>query len=151
MLNPRSFADILSDLNDGADTSAQATGSRNDYTSGWESNLEPFGIAQLLAQLQPNTNTRHTTIARKAYPQRAPVAPASQPPRPPHAFTPEQAVAFTQLSLWVPQLAGNFDLRELKSAYRAAVLATHPDHGGTGESFQEVRKNYQILMALVKN
>ena len=154
MLNPRSFADILSDLNDTADTAFTASGTANDYRSGWESSMEPFGIAQLMAELQTVTGTQpgHTfgTRARKAYPHTVrPVTPP--PPRPPHTLNPEQAVAFTQLAQWAPQLAGNFDFRELKSAYRTAVLATHPDRGGTGESFQQVRKSYHILTALVKN
>lgn len=155
MLNPRSFADILSDLNSTTDTALAASAPANDYSGGWESSLEPFGIAQLMAELQTAAGAHtHSGRARKAYPRTA--RPASQPaapvpPRPPHTLSPEQAVAFTQLVHWAPQLAGNFDLRELKSAYRTAVLATHPDRGGTGESFQEVRKSYHILTALVKN
>lgn len=151
MLNPRSFADILSDLNDTADTAFTVSGAANDYRSGWESALEPFGIAQLMAELQTVTGA-HSELgrARKAYPHTVrPVTPP--PPRPSHTLSPEQAVAFTQLAQWAPQLADNFDFRELKSAYRTAVLATHPDRGGTGESFQQVRKSYHILTALVKN
>ncbi len=58
--------------------------------------------------------------------------------------------AFHVLVVHARALRDNFNLPELKSAYRTAVLKTHPDQGGSSETFQDVKKSYQILLGLVK-
>lgn len=41
-----------------------------------------------------------------------------------------------------------FTKQELKSAYRKKALETHPDSGGTAETFREVHTAYQVLSHL---
>lgn len=137
MLNPRSFADILTDLS-APDESAGR------FHAGWESTQEPFGLAQLIGTL--DLRPRSPARAAAAYPAKPRPTP---PPRAPHTFSEPQEAAWSLLNRYT-LLTDNFGPTELKSAYRRAVLATHPDRGGSGESFQAVRKSYQILAALVK-
>lgn len=152
MSTSQSFADILSSMNqDQNDTVA-------DFSSGWESHHDPYGLAQLLGQIsvqRPYAHYATTERAQKAYPRPTQRPQAAQPPetrrssRPAHNLTSEQLQAYSELKAYAPSLNDNFDLHELKSAYRRSVLSTHPDRGGNGESFHLVKKSYQILSSLV--
>lgn len=135
MLTERSFSEILADLQEPA----------QDFSSGWESHLDPFGMAQLIAEVNI------APLSRGSFHKKYPKPPAQKAaPRKSHAFNEQQFQAFQQLTAHSPTLQNNFNLHELKSAYRGAVLKTHPDQGGNSETFQEVKKSYQILLGLVK-
>lgn len=135
MLTERSFSEILADLQDPATA----------FSSGWESHLDPFGMAQLIAEV--NIAPLYKVSIHKKYPKPPPPKAA---PRKSHLFSEQQLQAFEMLITYSPALRNNFNLHELKSAYRSAVLKTHPDQGGNSETFQDVKKSYQILMGLVK-
>ena len=114
------------------------------YNAGWESLLEPAWMSQLLS-----LNSRYSakTTLHRSYPRR-PIPTAN---RPDHILTPAQKAAydyFLQFSVGLLRL--NFNLSELKSAYRKALLHTHPDQGGSAENFQITKKSYEILIELVK-
>ena len=135
MRTERSFSEILAELKEPAP----------DFSSGWESHLDPFGMAQLIAEVR--IAPQYKVSVHKKYPK---------PPTPKavirksHVFTDEQSRALQVLMIYTQTLRDNFNLHELKSAYRGAVLKTHPDQGGNSETFQEVKKSYQILLGLVK-
>ena len=128
--------------------------SENTLSAGWESTLDPFGFTQIMAQtsLYPG---QFRGVANKAYGLKRRKTTVTteklQALRASHIFNSIQQSAFMALQMWAPLLLDNFSQAELKRAYRIAVLKTHPDHGGSSESFQEVKNNYQILEALVKN
>jgi hypothetical protein len=149
MLNTRSFSEIFEEVQ-GAESTAG-----KDFSSGWESHLDPHGMAQIIAELSIKTYV--SGRARSAYPFKKKDLNTTKPmsrPRPEapaHVMTSEQNVAFIQLASLATQLQNNFNRVELKSAYRQAVLKTHPDQGGNSESFQGVKKSYHILLALAKN
>lgn len=135
MPNPRSFSEIFEEIH-------EQTHSQDDTYSlnaGWETSLEPAGLSQLIGTLTPLRYSR-THIYR--YPRA---------PRPSRLFNTEEQSAFESLNalLEIPLVSG-FYRAELKSAYRQALLKTHPDQGGTAESFQQVRKSYEILVRFVK-
>ena len=126
----RTFLDVLSEINGSIPT--------EDFTSGWESSLEPAWLSQLVGMVSPIKFTqpyiyRYGRTIRKA-----------------HLLDIEQAQAVETLNAYqsIPLHPG-FYSQELKSAYRAALLKTHPDQGGTAESFQQVRKSYEILVSFV--
>ena len=147
MLNTGTFSEILkATLND-----SPLNHSETSFNSGWESTLDPFGFTQILAELQLDTAPTAGLQAKlnRAYGLKPSIV--IVPIRPAHALTADQMTAFQNLKAWALQLNDNFDRQELKSAYRSAVLKTHPDRGGNSESFQDVKKSYQILEALVKN
>ena len=100
-------------------------------------------MAQLMAELDTALKFRPQLKAptKRGYPVR---------PRPTHLLNEVQTAALRLLQAYSPLLKDNFNFSELKAAHRAAVLKTHPDQGGTSESFQEARKSYQMLLALVK-
>lgn len=114
--------------------------------------MEPTAVADLLLTLNLNLRTR---TAAQAYPSK----PAGKffdqpkqhehPTHPPHHFEPAELAAFENLKCYSPFLCDNFNQPELKRAYRQAVKRTHPDRGGSSESFLRVRKSYQILVALL--
>lgn len=145
MLNTRSFSDILIDqILEDYDLKQNTVSSRA-LNASWESTLDPHGMAQILAQ----TATHSFTKANRHNPYKF------KTPRPlivrsSHNLTEEQQMAYACLQQFVPQLSDNFNLTELKTAYRRSALKAHPDHGGTSETFQNVKKSYQILTALVK-
>lgn len=141
MPNQRSFSQILQAMKDPKITPGQ------DFSAGWESHLDPFGLAQLIAEVQPNTS--YKVNLHKAYPVKR--QPKVAIARPSHVLNELQSCALGVLMSYSPQLRDNFNLHELKSAYRLSVLKTHPDQGGNSETFQEVKKSYQILLPLVKN
>jgi hypothetical protein len=133
MLKARSFSEIFEEITD-------STPDETSWSAGWESALEPAGLSQLIGLLEPMKYSR-THIYR--YPRA---------PRFAHALTAEQQQAFENLNTYqIKPLHPGFYASELKSAYRQALLKTHPDQGGTTETFQQVRKSYQILEAFVKN
>lgn len=135
MLTERSFSEILAELKDPPP----------DFSSGWESHLDPFGMAQLIAEV------KIAPLYRASIHKKYPKPPTSTPtPRKSHLLNEEQRQAFQVLIVHAHALRDSFSLHELKSAYRAAVLKTHPDHGGSSETFQDVKKSYQILLGLVK-
>lgn len=143
MLNTRSFADIYNEILSAENDSGHG------FQSGWESTLDAFGMAQLMGSLHIDLKNPTPQRAHKAYPRPA-------RPRmiiveaPAHSMNPEQSQAFASLQSYHSLLKNNFSFAELKSAYRQAMLKTHPDQGGSSESFQEAKKSYQILAALVK-
>ncbi len=126
----RTFLDVLSEINGEVPTES--------FAAGWESSLEPAWLSQLVGTVSPiKFQTpyiyRYGRTVRKA-----------------HVLDADQAQAFAALSLYQSTpLHPGFSRLELKSAYRAALLKTHPDQGGTAESFQQVRKSYEILVGFV--
>lgn len=143
MLNTRSFSDILIDQILEDYDLKQNTVASNTLNNGWESTLDPHGMAQILAQ----TETHNFGKANRHNPYKFK---AQRPVRKSHNMSDEQQLAYACLQQFVPQLSDNFNLTELKTAYRRSALKAHPDHGGTSETFQNVKKSYQILTALVK-
>ncbi|MBY0554762.1 hypothetical protein K2P97_09550 [bacterium] len=141
--NPHSFSDILEDL------LVEQQVPTSDFSAGWESHLEPFGLAQLMGEV--HVTTYNKTVVTKAYPRPKHATRPIRPQRPSHTMNEAQTAAYQLLKAHCNKLQDNFNSHELKSAYRLSVLKTHPDQGGTSEIFQDVKKSYQILAALVKN
>lgn len=148
MLNQRSFSQILNEIQgEKPNNLTDQDHTPSSITSGWESHLDPFGIAQILGE---NLITpRKMASLKKIYPTRS--QPKIKVLRARHHLNEVQISALTVLMTYSPHIKDNFNLHELKSAYRLSVLKTHPDQGGNSETFQEVKKSYQILLALVKN
>ena len=138
MLNPRSFSEIFEEIHSENQTKTSDNSASEKITAGWESLLEPSHLAFLMGRIAKAPSAQKATA--KAYPAR---------PRPAHLLNTEQLSAYETLRIHAPILNDNFNLRELRSAYRLSVLKTHPDQGGTAESFQAVKKSYQILLAFV--
>ncbi len=139
MKSALNFAEILSQISDSDDSDLSSFSnfkkSETDFSSGWESSLEPFGLSDLLAKTavyKKSTARYKNTFVRPSHPLNA-----------------EQKQAFETLSQWAPQLKNNFTAVELRSSYRAALLKTHPDHGGTSEIFWAAKKSYEMLRSFV--
>lgn len=130
MLKHRSFAEILEGKTDKNPTV--------DLSAGWESQLEPMGLAHLLGELD------HYNFKNRSHYMRYP-----KTIRPAHPMNEDELCAYHILNTYKPSFKNNFNLTELKSAYRVAVLKAHPDQGGSAESFHAVKKSYEILLALV--
>lgn len=136
MPNPRSFSEIFEKIH--SHGQAQNQVQIQSMSAGWETFLDPAGLSQLIAELAP-VNSSRTHIYR--YPKAT---------RPSHTLPPEQQQAYEMLNAYLTTpLHPGFYKGELKSAYRQAVLKAHPDQGGTTESFQQVRKSYEILVRFV--
>jgi len=148
MLNHRSFSEILEELaphESRATTDLTATGDNH-----YENHLEPFGLSQILQMRSSGaTASLYKFKTKKAYPRSLP--PKKLILRLPHQLNEAQTQALNILKSYNPQISDNFLLHELKSTYRLSVLKTHPDQGGNCETFQQVKKSYQILLVLVKN
>lgn len=136
------FAEILEKLNQSEDAISTFADHSAKITAGWESSLDPQGLAQIIGFV-PVFKTGH-----KKYKPAAPPVPCV---RIPHIMNLAQTLAFENLSLLAPQLSAGFTRIELKSSYRIALLKTHPDQGGSSESFFQVKKSYEILCSLVKS
>ena len=139
MLNGGTFTEVL------IDQILEDLTTPRSVHAGHESVLDPAYIAQIMA----NTRIYAKTVAgaRRAYnlKKQRPVTTRS-----PHVLNEAQSAAYACL-LRFSHLADNFSLVELKAAFRAAALKSHPDRGGNSETFQAVKKSYHILEALVKN
>lgn len=70
-------------------------------------------------------------------------------PRYPHNLSKDQTLAYMKLCRY-SDLHPGFQAQELKKAFREAVKASHPDLGGTPESFAEVHAAYQTLKKILK-
>lgn len=133
MPNQRTFSEIFREFYDANPT--------ENFNAGWESSLEPAWIAQLIASLPPIKS-----IYRPLYIYQKNKTTQRQP----HFYSEIQMQAFQSLNQFlVSPLQLGFYSSELKSAYRQALLKTHPDQGGSAETFQQVRKCYEILKPLV--
>lgn len=131
MLNPRTFSEIFEEIHNEPET--------NLYTAGWESTLDPAGLSQLIGVLTPIKRTHSSSIYR--YPRTL---------RASHQLNAEEKMAYDLLNSYQStSLHPGFYGKELKSAYRQALLKTHPDQGGTAETFQQVKKSYEILVRFV--
>jgi hypothetical protein len=154
MLKTKTFLDVLLESYDRSRGLNQAAGSpSNDYTSGWESTLDAYGMSRIMAQT-PRFEFKNPLSAYKRSPSNhSKTSPHVfiESSRPKHSFDETQAYAFYLIRQLVPQLPENFSFNQLKSAYRRAALKTHPDRGGASETFQQVKKSYHILTDLVKN
>lgn len=139
------FADILEyfeEENEAAEaTSGVNSSSTTSINAGWETVLDPAGLAYLMGQTSVYTSV--TSTPYKKY--------KSNYQRPSHVFTDEQSAAFVTISQWAPELKNNFNFKQLKSSYRLALLKTHPDQGGSSENFWAVKKSYEVLCSLVKS
>ncbi|MBX2993707.1 MAG: J domain-containing protein [Bdellovibrionaceae bacterium] len=103
----------------------------------------PLGFAWILGQgpalkVQP----RPETTAHKAYGVKV------RPPTP-HKLSAEQTRAFDLFTAWNTGLDPAFRAGDLRRAWRKAALATHPDHGGTAESFRQAQGAYQVLQSVL--
>ncbi len=139
MLHDRSFSDIFNELIE------PETAPAVDFSSGWESHLDPHGIAQLLAGLPS------MPALKGAFPKAYAAVRRPPAPRKPHMMNTGQTAALGELRRHCAHLSDAFTSAELKSAFRQCALKTHPDRGGHSETFQLVKKSYHILQALVKN
>lgn len=148
MLNPRSFSEVLEEL-----TQAEQH-SRSNYSTSYESHLEAFGLSHILhimSETQIGSLGKSVTPVevKKVYPTKRQTKVVQ--PRPTHLLNTAQQSALMLLKSYCSSITANFNLGELKSAYRLSVLKTHPDQGGNSETFQEIKKSYHILLVLVKN
>jgi hypothetical protein len=75
--------------------------------------------------------------------------PAAAAPRPPHSLSTVEQKAFECLKKYGVELVDGFNGRELRKAYRKALLATHPDHGGQAQALWEVRQAYDLLQTFL--
>lgn len=129
------------------------------FSAGWESHLEPSGIGHIIKILSEKPSALGFSEAPKMKVRSAYIGPSIQiksKPKPvtsrlSHTLNEIQKEALTTLRAYSQGIEDNFNLNELKSAYRLAAFKTHPDQGGNSESFQVVKKSYQILLALVKS
>lgn len=143
-LNPRSFSEILESVQLKDPVLCM------DFSAGWESHQEPFGLSHIMQLMsKAHVPVNYKLGIQKAYPAQA--KPKKSVPRPKHQFNEAQSGALNVLKSYCPQISDDFNLHELKSAYRLSVLKTHPDQGGNSESFQLVKKSYHILSVFVKN
>jgi len=71
----------------------------------------------------------------------APPRPVVGPARPPRERAAPPVSAWAQLGL----LPGA-SLREVRAAFRARALTTHPDHGGSADEFRAVQRAYRTLV-----
>lgn len=101
------------------------------------------GFSWLLGATEVSSGPREESRARRAYGVRK----RTPPPRPAHALTPDQKVAYDRLQA-LTGLSDNFSSTELKRAWRSAALRTHPDQGGRAEEFRLVQQAYQILAGI---
>ena len=129
----RSFAEIL----EGYTLETHA----NPQPVDWESSLDPHGLSLIIGKIAvfKTGHKKYFAVKKDAIQAKS------------HLFTPGQKLAFENLAKWSPSLMDNFNRLDLKSSYRAALLKTHPDQGGSSETFIEVKKSYEILRSLVKS
>ena len=103
----------------------------------------PLGFAWILGQgptLKVQSSPART--GHKAYGVKM------RPPTP-HKLSAAQARAFELFSLWKTGLEPAFRAGDLRRAWRKAALATHPDHGGTAETFRQAQEAYQVLQSVL--
>lgn len=129
------FAEILEFFID--ENSPTSLGS-NPFINSHSTESLIYGFSQILG-----TTPTYSFQQSRGYPRR-PI-----PSKPAHLFTDQQLDSYNYFLNLGHALNKWFNLRDLKSIYRKELLKSHPDHGGSSEKFQEVRKHYQILLALV--
>ncbi|MBC7467189.1 MAG: hypothetical protein H7256_14460 [Bdellovibrio sp.] len=119
--------------------------------AGWETVLDPAGLAYLMGQTSIYTNKSTNPYNKFKRSTNRPAQTQPVPARATHTFNDEQALAFADITQWAPQLPINFNHKELKTSYRLALLKTHPDQGGSSENFWSVKKSYEVLCSLAKS
>jgi len=70
-------------------------------------------------------------------------------PRPAHVMNKGQQSAWQFFQEHQADLADNFNIAELKAAFRHLALKLHPDHGGSNELFRALYQARKSLQGLV--
>ena len=116
-------------------TQAQFSSVKSTFNAAWETSLEPFAISELLGTTAVFKTSR--SLYRSTF------------VRPAHVLNEIQKSALAFLQGYTPAMKDNFNAIELRSSYRAALLKTHPDQGGSSENFWQTKKSYEILRSIV--
>jgi hypothetical protein len=94
--------------------------------------------ARYLALIEPYWPRAWNRVLRGERPQRPP---------PPHVPRPRR---IDPRSAWeVLGLSAGASLAEVKAAFRALALASHPDHGGNAGAFRELYQAYERLLVRI--
>ena len=102
------------------------------------------GFSWLLGTTEVALGNRSAVRARSVYGVKVKTPPA----RPAHLLNPAQKAAYDRLA-GLTELPENFSMTELKKAWRAAALRTHPDRGGTSERFRDVQASFETLSKML--
>ncbi len=100
----------------------------------------------LLGQIQPQRFTQEQKGLNYHRHRKPPPHPA---PRPAHKMTAEQLTSFQFFKSHGSDLADNYTLKELKSAYRKLALKIHPDQGGRADLFMTLQQAFAKLQKVL--
>jgi hypothetical protein len=119
--------------------------------SSYETGLDYSHMSWLLSQMSSRSHSQNmksnikNTVQNTLYKHYKPRPKPKLQPRPTHVLSQQQSLAFKLIKYFASEIKDNFNLKELKQAFRVAALATHPDQGGSPEDFIKIQKAYQEL------
>lgn len=124
------------------------TDSTVNYSAGWSSDIDPMHLSYLLGSLDIETVPAVSALKNPYLKYKKIIQ------RPNHVLTSLQQKAFELINSLLSQadsLPGNFNLQQLKRSYKKAALKTHPDCGGSHESFLALKSDYEMLLAFLRS
>ena len=157
-----SFAELLTEMN----TTIESTQSEN-HT--WSSVQDPAGLSFLVGSIR---SKKFTSFQNSAYLRFIPFKkePTSDTSTKdftqnipeqtePEAITGyelsyEQELALAYINQILPaqlRLRGCFQINQLNKAFKKAALKTHPDCGGSHESFLKLKQSHEILVTFLSS
>lgn len=136
------FAKILSGIDSSKDV----------FPEELTSTLDPYGFSYLLGHLEQQRFQSFSTSAYFKYrPQN--LKPEPEQTTCPYPWTAREKDAYQWLNQILnptDRLMGTFKIDSLRKAYKKAAMKTHPDLGGSHESFLKLQKVHEILVTYLQ-
>jgi hypothetical protein len=120
----------------------------SDYTAGWSSDIDPMHLSYLLGSLDIETIPTVNPLKNPYLKYKKIIQ------RPNHILTSLQKKALELINSQLTSndsLPENFNLQQLKRSYKKAALKSHPDCGGSHESFLALKSDYEMLLAFLRS
>jgi hypothetical protein len=114
----------------------------------WSSNIDPMHLSYLLGNLEIDSISPAIGLKNPYLKYKKTIV------SPDHVLAQPEQSAFELINLYLPmpsQLTKNFNMTQLKRAYKKAALRAHPDCGGTHERFLQLKSDCELLVAFLNS
>ncbi len=140
------FSDILENTIE--NDSVFASEIHHDHNIEWSSDIEPMHLSYLLGTLDIDSTPPVLGLKNPYLKYKKTIV------IPDHKLAHSEQSAFELINFYLPQpapLTKNFNMTQLKRAYKKAALRAHPDCGGTHERFLQLKSGCELLVAFLNS
>ncbi len=114
----------------------------------WSSDIDPMNLSYLLGNLEIDSISPVLGLKNPYLKYKKTIV------IPDHKLAHSEQSAFELINFYLSQpsqLIKNFNMTQLKRAYKKAALRAHPDCGGTHERFLQLKSGCELLVAFLNS